>query len=431
MRQPRQPGERVARRYGTTGRCWTASRSASATGDRIGVVGRNGGGKTTLLRLLAGAEAPDAGRVTRTGGLRIGYLDQGDRPRRRPHRARRSSLGGTRRARVGRRRRGPRGARRRSGCRGSAWTPRSTRLSGGERRRVALAAAAGRATPTCWCSTSRPTTSTSRASPGWPSTCAARRGALVVVTHDRWFLDAVCTRTWEVADGAVRRATTAATPPTCWPGPSAPRQAGAAEARRQNLLRKELAWLRRGPPARTSKPQFRIEAAEGADRRRAAAARPRRAAALRHQPARASTVLDARGRRPLGASATADAARPTSTWRLGPGDRVGDRRRQRLGQDARCCGCWPASCARRAARCGVGQTVRVGYLSRSWPSCPDELRVLEAVERGRAAGRELGGGRAVRVASWPSGSASPASGSGRRSATCPAASGAGCSCCGC
>jgi len=89
----------------------------------------------------------------------------------------------------------------------------------------------------------------------------SRRGALLVVTHDRWFLDAVCERTWEVTDGAVHG----------YDGGYAAyvlaraernRQAGASEARRQNLLRKELAWLRRGAPARTSKPKFRIEAAE-------------------------------------------------------------------------------------------------------------------------------------------------------------------------
>ena len=114
---------------------------------------------------------------------------------------------------------------------------------------------------TSWCSTSRPTTSTSRSSAGWPATSPSRRAkALVVVSHDRWFLDAVCTTTWEVHDGAV----------DAYDGGYAAyvlaraermRVAAGTEARRRNLMRKELAWLRRGPPARTSKPKFRIQAA--------------------------------------------------------------------------------------------------------------------------------------------------------------------------
>ena len=87
-----------------------------------------------------------------------------------------------------------------------------------------------------------------------------RRGALMVVTHDRWFLDAVCTSTWEVADTAVRAYEGGYAAWTLARAERA-RLAAEAESRRQNLLRKEIAWLRRGPPARTSKPRFRIEAA--------------------------------------------------------------------------------------------------------------------------------------------------------------------------
>ena len=123
---------------------------------------------------------------------------------------------------------------------------------------------------------------------------AARRGSMLVVTHDRWFLDAVCTHTWEVADGAVHQ----------YEGGYAAyvlaraerdRQAAAREERRQQLLRKELAWLRRGPPARTSKPKFRIEAANALIADEPEAARPRRAAALRRRRAwatRCSTPSD-------------------------------------------------------------------------------------------------------------------------------------------
>ncbi len=114
---------------------------------------------------------------------------------------------------------------------------------------------------TCWCSTSRPTTSTSTAVNWLAEHLVSRRAALVVVTHDRWLLDAVCTRTWEVVDGRVEQLRRRLRRLDLRPGGAGP-AADAAEARRRNLARKELAWLRRGPPARTSKPRFRIEAAE-------------------------------------------------------------------------------------------------------------------------------------------------------------------------
>ena len=133
-------------------------------------------------------------------------------------------------------------------------------LSGGERRRVALVAVllAGHDVLML----DEPTNHLDVEAIGWLAGHLAARGAraLVVVSHDRWFLDAVCTRTWEVHDGVVDG----------YDGGYAAyvlaraermRLAAAAESRRRNLMRKELAWLRRGPPARTSKPKFRIEAA--------------------------------------------------------------------------------------------------------------------------------------------------------------------------
>ena len=132
-------------------------------------------------------------------------------------------------------------------------------MSGGERRRVALAALLVRSSDVLVLD--EPTNHLDIAgSTGSPSTCTGRGGALVVVTHDRWFLDAVCDRTWEVADETVRPYEGGY---AAWVLARAERArvAAAVEARRQNLLRKEIAWLRRGPPARTSKPQFRIDAA--------------------------------------------------------------------------------------------------------------------------------------------------------------------------
>ena len=147
---------------------------------------------------------------------------------------------------------------------------------------------------------------------------AARRGSMMVVTHDRWFLDAVCTHTWEVADGAIHQ----------YEGGYAAyvlaraerdRQASAREDRRQQLMRKELAWLRRGPPARTSKPKFRIEAANAliADE-----PEPRdRAELLRFAAARlGDRVLDAVD---VSLAYGERVVLRDVTWRLGPGERLG------------------------------------------------------------------------------------------------------------
>ena len=133
-------------------------------------------------------------------------------------------------------------------------------MSGGERRRVALAALLVRATRPAGPRRADQPPRHRRHRLAGRAPAAAARGALVVVTHDRWFLDAVCDRTWEVADETVRAYEGGY---AAWVLARAERArvAAAVEARRQNLLRKEIAWLRRGPPARTSKPKFRIDAA--------------------------------------------------------------------------------------------------------------------------------------------------------------------------
>ena len=175
----------------------------------------------------------------------------------------RAIVGDARRPRVGRATR--RSATSWTGCVGRRRLARrrSHALSGGQKRRGARWPSCCSTTTTCWCSTSRPTTSTSRASPGWPRHLArwrARR-AFVVVTHDRWFLDAVCTATWEVARRHRRPVRRRLRGLRAGPRRARPHRAAAMESKRQQLVRKELAWLRRGPPARTSKPKFRIEAA--------------------------------------------------------------------------------------------------------------------------------------------------------------------------
>jgi ATP-binding cassette subfamily F protein uup len=229
-------------------------------GDRIGVVGRNGDGKSSLLGLLTGQVRPDAGRVTRRSGLRVGALSQADNLDADAtvgwtlveDRADHEWAGDPRIRDVV------------SGLVSDiAWDAKIGILSGGQRRRVQLAALL----IGDWdvIALDEPTNHLDIEGITWLATHLRERwarntGGLLLVTHDRWFLDEVATTTWEVHDGLVEP----------FEGGYAAyilqrverdRIAAVAESKRQNLMRKELAWLRRGPPARTSKPKFRIDAA--------------------------------------------------------------------------------------------------------------------------------------------------------------------------
>ncbi|EPD85278.1 hypothetical protein HMPREF1529_01894 [Microbacterium sp. oral taxon 186 str. F0373] len=229
-------------------------------GDRIGIVGRNGDGKSSLMAMLAGRLEPDAGRVTVRGGVRVGVLDQGDTLDDALTIA--QSVVGDRAEHDWAGDAGVRDVI--SGLVGDLdWDGPVVGLSGGQRRRVALA----RLLVGDWdvLALDEPTNHLDVEAVAWLAAHLTRRwsasqGALLVVTHDRWFLDEVCTKTWEVHDRIVEP----------FEGGYAAyvlqrverdRQSAVIEQRRQNLARKELAWLRRGAPARTSKPRFRIEAA--------------------------------------------------------------------------------------------------------------------------------------------------------------------------
>jgi ABC transport system ATP-binding/permease protein len=305
--------ERVSKSYGIRPLLSEVSLGISA-GERIGIVGRNGDGKTTLLEIMSGLEEPDTGRVSRARGLHIGYLHQGDELVD-SHTVREAVLGGKA---------------------DHEWAADSTTreivevllagleldrsvmgLSGGERRRCSLASLL--LDQHDLVILDEPTNHLDVEAVAWLAEhVATRPSALAVVTHDRWFLDAVCQWTWEVHDGVV----------DAYEGGYAAfvlakaersRQAAASEVRRQNLVRKELAWLRRGAPARTSKPKFRIDAANALIED---VPPPRDRLELQKFATQrlGKDVIDvedvdlSRGPRQLLKHAT---------WRLGPGDRVG------------------------------------------------------------------------------------------------------------
>ena len=308
-------------------------------GLRVGVLGPNGAGKSTLLAALAGVREVDGGRVTRAGGTRVAMLRQTD------------DLPGAatvRRAVHG-------------GAPEHEWASdpavrdihaglladidpgaEVAALSGGQRRRVALAAVL--TSPADVLLLDEPTNHLDVEGVDWlarhlNARLAGRRadaGALVVVTHDRWFLDAVCTHVWEVVPGVDPGGGRAQVPgriETYDGGYAAyvlaraerARQAAVAAAKRENLLRKELAWLRRGAPARTSKPRFRIEAAEALI---ADVPPPRDAVQLTAMATArlGKRVLDLESvtvRYPEAGGAGEREVLRRVTWRLAPGERVG------------------------------------------------------------------------------------------------------------
>ncbi|UCM88537.1 ABC-F family ATP-binding cassette domain-containing protein [Streptomyces marincola] len=357
-------------------------------GDRIGVVGRNGDGKTTLVRVLARQEEPDSGRVTHSGGLRLGVLTQSDTLD--PAATIRQEVIGDLADHEWAGNAAVRSVL--TGLFGGLDLPAFPDgldtvigpLSGGERRRIALAKLL--ISEQDLIVLDEPTNHLDVEGIAWLAAhLRARRSALVVVTHDRWFLDQVCTRMWDVQRGAVHfydggysdyvfaRAERA-------------RVAAGEEAKRQNLMRKELAWLRRGAPARTSKPRFRIEAAnaliadvppprDNAELMRFAGAR------LGRTVYELENVTVAAGGRELLTGVT---------WQLGPGDRVGlvgvngagKTSLLRALRDGRAAG----------GRVVVGKTVRLAYLSQEVGELDPTWRVLEAVERVRAR-VDLGKGR--------------------------------------
>lgn len=370
--------DRVSKGYGAAGRLLTDVSLGLDDADRIGVVGLNGAGKSTLLRLLTKQEDPDDGRVTHRRDLRVLWLPQ--QLTLAPDATVRDVVLGTAWLGEGMGAEhewagdaGVRAILDGLGMPHLGLDQPVGPMSGGERRRVALAALLVRDSDLLILD--EPTNHLDVGGVDWLARhLVGRKGALVVVTHDRWFLDAVCTNTWEVADQAVRVYEGGF---AAWILARAERErvAAATEARRQNLLRKEIAWLRRGPPARTSKPQFRIDAAN--------------ALIADVPPARDTMSLQRMATSRLGKQVydlenVELLAGPKEilrdvTWQVGPGDRIAI-----LGAN----GAGKTTLLRMLAgitrpdggRLGTGSTVRPAFLSQELAELPGHLRVLEAVE---------------------------------------------------
>jgi ATPase subunit of ABC transporter with duplicated ATPase domains len=367
------------------------------SGDRIGVVGLNGGGKSTLIRILAGLDTVDSGRVSRNNDLRMAVVSQdSDLPGTTVGEAVLSGLTGASGtlethewASDPRIRDVLEGIGVNDLGDGAGMDTPLEGLSGGERRRVGIAAALVRDLDLVILD--EPTNHLDVEGVEWLAQhLLLRRCALIVVTHDRWFLDTVATTTWEVHDGTVDVFEGGYNDWTFARAERA-RQADAEEQRRANLARRELAWLRRGAPARTSKPRYRIEAAE---------------ALIKNVPAPRDTVeLMSFATKRLGKKvieledATVTTPPPEArvlvedlTWRLTPGERIGLVGVNGSGKTTllrTLAGEYPLAGGRRIE----GRTVQIGWLRQELEDLDGERRLLDAVEdvatRVEIGGKEL------------------------------------------
>jgi len=343
--------------------------------ERIGVVGRNGGGKSTLMKVIAGIEAPDAGRVAKGSTLAMGILSQTDSA---------ASGASVRDVVLGQKEK-------------HEWASSSDireiftglfggfddhlldrdfhSLSGGERRRVNLAKLL--VADLDLLLLDEPTNHLDVEGVAWLASHIKSRPelAVMVITHDRWFLDEISEQIWEVVDGEIK---------TYEGGYSAyvlskaerSRQMSVEDSKRNMLIRKELAWLRRGAPARTAKPKFRIEAANTLI---ANEPPPRNEAELLNfaQNRLGNTVYELHQ---ADISAGDKELLKDIYWNLGPGDRIGI-----VGVN----GAGKTTLIRtligenkvRAGKLVTGVTVKPAYLSQHLEELDPTWRVLEAVEK--------------------------------------------------
>ena len=357
-------------------------------GDRIGIVGRNGSGKSTLMKIIAAVESPDQGRVTKSNSVKIGLLSQVDKAD--PN----STVGdvvlgdkakhewasdaGIREVFTGLF----------GGFDDHLFERTFATLSGGEKRRVGLAKLL--IDDLDLILLDEPTNHLDVEGVAWLAAHLNSRKSLavLVITHDRWFLDAVTDRTWEVVAGKVEEYDGGYSAFVLAKAERA-RQANAMDARRNNLIRKELAWLRRGAPARTTKPKFRVDAANVLIAEEPA---PRdQGELLKFARNRlGNTVYEAHH---LQVRAGDKELIDDLYWNVGPGDRIGI-----VGIN----GAGKTTLMRTlvgeiqpfAGKLVTGVTVKAAFLTQHLDELNPQWRVLEAVEK-VAAHIELGNGKSL------------------------------------
>lgn len=407
--------ERVSLVFGTTHVLDDVSVGV-LTGDRIGIVGRNGGGKSTLLRVLANIQEPDSGRISRQGGtdgIRVGMLSQDDaldptwtvREAVLRDRAEHVWAGDARIRDV------------LTGLLGGIDAPNLGGLdavigpmSGGERRRLALARLLVDDPELLLLD--EPTNHLDVEGVAWLAEHLATKrprpgNATVAITHDRWFLDAYATLTWEVDSGQV----------SAFEGGYAAyvlakaerdRLAGVVADRRANLMRKELAWLRRGAPARTSKPKFRIDAANALIADEPA---PRNSVELASFATKrlGKDVLDLEDATVvLGEGDTARTILDRVTWRLAPGERVGLVGVNGAGKST-LLRALTGELALTSGRRKIGKTVAIAHLTQEVRELErfEQWRVIEAIEDVRQyttlGGKEISAGQLATRLGFPGG----------------------------
>ena len=357
-------------------------------GDRIGIVGRNGSGKSTLMKVIAATESPDQGRVTKANSVKIGLLSQvdkadpnstvgdvviGDRAK---HEW--ASDSGIREVFTGLF----------GGFDDHLFERKFSTLSGGEKRRVGLAKLLIDELDLILLD--EPTNHLDVEGVAWLATHLNSRKSLavLVITHDRWFLDAVTDRTWEVVGGKVEEYDGGYSAFVLAKAERA-RQASAMDARRNNLIRKELAWLRRGAPARTTKPKFRVDAANVLIEEEPA---PRdQGELLKFARNRlGNTVYEANH---LQIRAGEKELIDDLYWNIGPGDRIGIVGINGSGKTT-LMRTLAGELQPFAGKLTTGITVKAAFLTQHLDELNPVWRVLEAVEK-VAAHIELGNGKSL------------------------------------
>jgi ATP-binding cassette subfamily F protein uup len=357
-------------------------------GERIGIVGRNGCGKSTLMKIIAAIEPADSGRVTKSNSVNIGLLSQVDKEdptatvgdvvlgRKEKHEW--ASDAAVREIFTGLF----------GGFDDHLFERKFSSLSGGEKRRVSLAKLL--IDDLDLILLDEPTNHLDVEGVAWLANHLNNRKSLavLVITHDRWFLDAVTDHTWEVVNGKVEEYDGGYSAFVLAKAERS-RQANAMDARRNNLIRKELAWLRRGAPARTTKPKFRVDAANELI---AAEPAPRdKGELLKFALNRlGKTVYEAHH---LQIKAGEKELIDDLYWNIGPGDRIGIVGINGAGKTT-LMRALAGEIQPSAGKLVTGITVKCAFLTQHLDELDPTWRVLEAVEK-VANHIEIGGGKSL------------------------------------